>query len=192
VSVLFADITGSLALISGQDPESAQAILDPVLEQMIEAVHRYEGTVNRVMGNGIMAIFGAPLAHEDHAVRACFAALRIQDAAAKLADIVDHGALKLRVGLNSGEVVICAISNDLDIEYTVVGEAVHVAARMEQMAQPGTVLTTKKTIRLADEYVSARSLGLIPVRGLAEPEGSMSSSERGRRALACRPRRSGA
>ncbi|HTO65346.1 MAG TPA: adenylate/guanylate cyclase domain-containing protein [Bradyrhizobium sp.] len=170
VSVLFADITGSLALISGQDPESAQAILNPVLEQMIEAVHRYEGTVNRVMGDGIMAIFGAPLAHEDHALRACFAALRIQDAAAKLADLADHGPLRIRVGLNSGEVVICAISNDLDIEYTVVGEAVHVAARMEQMAQPGTILTTKKTIRLAEEYVSARSLGLMPVRGLAEPE----------------------
>jgi class 3 adenylate cyclase/tetratricopeptide (TPR) repeat protein len=173
VSVLFADITGSLALISGQDPESAQAIINPVLEQMIEAVHRYEGTVNRVMGDGIMAIFGAPLAHEDHAVRACLAALRIQDAAAKLADLVgqpDHGPLKIRVGLNSGEVVICAISNELDMEYTVVGEAVHVAARMEQMAQPGSVLTTKKTIRLAEEYVSARSLGLMPIKGLAEPE----------------------
>ena len=173
VSVLFADITSSLALISGQDPESAQAILAPVLEQMIEAVHRYEGTVNRVMGDGIMAIFGAPVAHEDHAVRACFAALRMQDAAAKLADLVDqpdHGPLRIRVGLNSGEVAICAISNDLDMEYTVVGEAVHVAARMEQMAQPGSILTTKKTIRLAEDYVSARSLGLMPVKGLAEPE----------------------
>jgi class 3 adenylate cyclase/tetratricopeptide (TPR) repeat protein len=173
VSVLFADITSSLALISGQDPESAQAILNPVLEQMIEAVHRYEGTVNRVLGDGIMAIFGAPLAHEDHAVRACYAALMMQDSVAKLADRADqapHGPLKIRVGLNSGEVVICAISNELDMEYTVVGEAVHLASRMEQMARPGSILTTKKTIRLAEGYVMARSLGPLPIKGLAEPE----------------------
>lgn len=169
VSVLFADITDSLALISGQDPESAQAILNPVLEQMIDAVHRYEGTVNRILGDGIMAIFGAPLAHEDHAVRACSAALMMQDSLAKLADRA-NAPLKIRVGLNSGEVVICAISNELDMEYTVVGEAVHVAARMEQMAQPGSILTTKKTIRLAEEYVMARPLGPLPVKGLAEPE----------------------
>ena len=87
VTVLFADITGSLGLISGQDPESAQAILNPVLEQMIEAVHNYEGTVNRVLGDGIMAIFGAPLAHEDHAVRACYAALMIQESIVELAEI---------------------------------------------------------------------------------------------------------
>ena len=173
VTVLFADITGSLALISGQDPESAQAILNPVLERMCGAVHRYEGTVNRILGDGIMAIFGAPLAHEDHAVRACYAALMMQDSLAKLAegaDQSDHRPLKIRVGLNSGEVVICAISNELDMEYTVVGEAVHVASRMEQMAQPGSILTTKKTIRLAEGYVMARSLGSLPVKGLAEPE----------------------
>ncbi len=173
VSVLFADITGSLALISGQDPESAQAILNPVLEQMIEAVHRYDGTVNRILGDGIMAIFGAPVAHEDHAVRACYAALMMQDSVAKLADRADqphHKPLKIRLGLNSGEVVICAISNELDMEYTVIGEAVHVASRMEQMARPGSILTTKKTIRLAEEYVTARSLGPLPVKGLAEPE----------------------
>lgn len=169
VSVLFADITDSLALISGQDPESAQAILNPVLEQMIDAVHRYEGTVNRILGDGIMAIFGAPLAYEDHAVRACSAALMMQDSMAKLADRANT-PLKIRVGINSGEVVICAISSELDMEYTVVGEAVHVAARMEQMAAPGSILTTKKTIRLAEEYVTARSLGPLPVKGLAEPE----------------------
>ncbi|MCP3471329.1 AAA family ATPase [Bradyrhizobium sp. CCGUVB1N3] len=173
MSVLFADITGSLALISGQDPESAQAILNPVLERMCEAVHRYEGTVNRILSDGIMAIFGAPLAHEDHAVRACYAALMMQDSMAKLADGTDpsdHKPLEIRVGLNSGEVVICAISNELDMEYTVVGEAVHVASRMEQMAQPGSILTTKKTIRLAEGYIMARSLGPLPIKGLAEPE----------------------
>jgi len=173
VTVLFADITGSLGLISGQDPESAQAILNPVLEQMIEAVHNYEGTVNRVLGDGIMAIFGAPLAHEDHAVRACYAALMIQESIVELADRVEqpHSTpLKIRVGLNSGEIVVCAISKDLDMEYTVVGETVHLAARMEQMARPGSILTTTKTIRLAEGYVTARSLGPQPIKGLAEPE----------------------
>lgn len=172
-SVLFADITGSLALISGLDPENAQAILNPVVEQMIAAVHHYEGTVNRVLGDGIMAIFGAPLAYEDHAVRACCAALMMQDAVAKLAQRADRplrDSLKIRVGLNSGEVVICAISNELDREYTIVGEAVHLASRMEQMAEPGSILTTKKTIRLAEEYVAARSLGPLPIKGLVEPE----------------------
>jgi len=169
VSVLFADITGSFELISGRDPESAQAILNPVLEQMIEAVHYYEGTVNRLLGDGIMAIFGAPLAHEDHAVRACYAALMIQESAAELADRPEQ-PLKIRVGINSGEIVVCAISKDLDMEYTVVGETAHLAARMEQMARPGTILTTTKTIRLAEGYIIARSLGPVPIKGLAEPE----------------------
>jgi class 3 adenylate cyclase/tetratricopeptide (TPR) repeat protein len=168
VSVLFADITGSLELITGRDPESAQAILNPVLEQMIEAVHYYEGTVNRLLGDGIMAIFGAPLAHEDHAVRACYAALMIQESAAELADRAEQ-PLKIRVGINSGEIVVCAISKDLDMEYTVVGETAHLAARMEQMARPGSILTTTKTTRLAEGYITARSLGLMPIKGLAGP-----------------------
>lgn len=169
VSVMFADITGSLELISGRDPESAQAILNPVLEQMIEAVHYYEGTVNRLLGDGIMAIFGAPLAHEDHAVRACYAALMIQESAAERADRAEQ-PLKIRVGINSGEIVVCAISKDLDMEYTVVGETAHLAARMEQMAQPGSILTTAKTIRLAEGYITTRSLGPQPIKGLTAPE----------------------
>jgi len=169
VSVLFADITGSFELISGRDPESAQAILNPVLEQMIEAVHYYEGTVNRLLGDGIMAIFGAPLAHEDHAVRACYAALMIQESAAERADRAEQ-PLKIRVGINSGEIVVCAISKDLDMEYTVVGETAHLAARMEQMARPGSILTTAKTIRLAEGYITTRSLGPQPIKGLAAPE----------------------
>lgn len=169
VSVLFADITGSFELISGRDPESAQAILNPVLEQMIEAVHYYEGTVNRLLGDGIMAIFGAPLAHEDHAVRACYAALMIQESAAELAGRAEQ-PLKIRVGINSGEIVVCAISKDLYMEYTVVGETAHLAARMEQMARPGSILATTTTIRLSEGYVTARSLGPQPIKGLAEPE----------------------
>jgi len=128
VTVLFADIKGSMELLADRDPEDAQKLFDPVLERMIEAVHRYEGTVNRVMGDGIMALFGAPIAHEDHAVRACYAALRMQETVTRYADEVQrsHGvAVTIRVGLNSGEIVVCAIGNDLHMDYTVVGQTAH-------------------------------------------------------------------
>jgi class 3 adenylate cyclase len=106
VTVLFADLKGSMELLADRDPEEARKLLDPVLERMMEAVHRYEGTVNQVMGDGIMALFGAPLAHEDHAVRACYAALRMQESVAQYAESVfrSHGVpIQIRVGLNSGE-----------------------------------------------------------------------------------------
>ena len=172
VTVLFADIKGSMELLADRDPEDAQKLLDPVLERMIEAVHRYEGTVNRVMGDGIMALFGAPIAHEDHAVRACFAALRMQETVTRYADEVQrsHGVpVQIRVGLNSGEIVVCAIGNDLHMDYTVVGQTAHLAARMEQMAKPGSVLTTADTLELAEGYVALKPLGPVPVKGLAHP-----------------------
>src|SRR3984957_3481779 len=172
VTVLFADIKGSMELLADRDPEDAQKLLDPVLERMIEAVHYYEGTVSRVMGDGIFALFGAPLAHEDHAVRACFAALRMQESVARYAGEVEraHGIpVAIRIGLNSGEILVCAIGNDLHMEYTVVGQTVHLAARIEQMARPGTILTTANTLRLAEGYAAPRHLGLSPVKGLAEP-----------------------
>ena len=172
VTVLFADIKGSMELLADRDPEDAKKLLDPVVERMIEAVHRYEGTVHRIMGDGIMALFGAPLAHEDHAVRACYAALRMQETVARYADEVQrsHGVpVTIRVGLNSGEIVISAIGNDLHMDYTVVGETVHLAARMEQMAMPGSVLITANTLQLAEGYVATKSLGLVPVKGLADP-----------------------
>jgi class 3 adenylate cyclase/tetratricopeptide (TPR) repeat protein len=172
VTVLFADIKGSMELLADRDPEDAQKLLDPVLERMIEAVHRYEGTVNRVMGDGIMALFGAPIAHEDHAVRACYAALRMQETVTQYADEVQrtHGVpVTIRVGLNSGEIVICAVGNDLHMDYTVVGQTAHLAARMEQMAKPGSVLTTADTLELAEGYVTVKPLGPVPVKGLANP-----------------------
>jgi class 3 adenylate cyclase len=126
VSVLFADIKDSMELLTARDPEVAQTLLlDPVLERMIDAVHRYEGTVHRIMGDGIMALFGAPLALEDHAVRACYAALRMQETVKHYAGKVQlsHGVpLAIRVGLNSGEIVISAIGDDLQMDYTVVGQ----------------------------------------------------------------------
>src|SRR5262249_12345377 len=148
VTVLFADLKSSMELLAERDPEEARQLLDPVLEHMMAAVHRYEGTVNQVMGDGIMALFGAPLAHEDHAVRACYAALAMQDAMQRYAEEVrrTQGLLvQMRVGLNSGEVVVRAIGNDLHMDYSAVGQTTHLAARMEQLAAPGSVLLTAAT-----------------------------------------------
>jgi class 3 adenylate cyclase/tetratricopeptide (TPR) repeat protein len=171
VTVLFADLKGSMELLADRDPEEARKILDPVLERMMEAVHHYEGTVNQVMGDGIMALFGAPLAHEDHAVRACYAALRMQESLKRYAETMRraHGVeVQIRVGLNSGDVVVRAIGGDLHMDYTAVGQTTHLAARMEQLAPPGSVRLTAETMRLAEGYVEVRSLGPIPVKGLLE------------------------
>src|SRR5262245_16237427 len=156
VTVLFADLKGSMELLADRDPEEARRLLDPVLECMIEAVHRYEGTVNQVMGDGIMALFGAPIAHEDHAVRACYAALRMQETVTRYGDAMQrsHGVpVQIRVGLNAGEVVVRAIDSSLHMDYTAVGQTTHLAARLEQMAKPGSVLTTGATLRLAEGFV---------------------------------------
>ena len=172
VTILFADLKGSMELLADRDPEEARKILDPVLERMMEAVHRYEGTVNQVMGDGIMALFGAPVAHEDHAVRACYAALRMQDAVERHAQRLprdESGPLEIRVGLNSGEVVVRSIGSDLRTDYTAVGATTHLAARMEQMAAPGSILMTASTYALAEGYLQGHLRGPTNVKGLAEP-----------------------
>jgi class 3 adenylate cyclase/tetratricopeptide (TPR) repeat protein len=172
VTVLFADLKGSMELLADRDPEEARKILDPVLTHMMEAVHRYEGTVNQVMGDGIMALFGAPLAHEDHAVRACYAALRMHDTIRRYTEELrrSHGAeVQIRVGLNSGDVVVRSIGSDLRMDYTAVGQTTNLAARMEQLASPGATRLTADTLALAEGYVQARSLGPMPVRGVADP-----------------------
>ncbi len=172
VTVLFADLKGSMELLADRDPEEARKLLDPVLEHMMEAVHRYEGTVNQVMGDGIMALFGAPLAHEDHAIRGCYAALRMQESVKRYAEGVRRTEgipIQIRVGLNSGEVVVRSIGSDLHMDYTAVGQTTNLAARMEQAATPGAILLTPETLRLAEGYVQVKALGPIPVKGLAEP-----------------------
>jgi class 3 adenylate cyclase/pimeloyl-ACP methyl ester carboxylesterase len=171
VTVLFADVKGSLALIEDVDPEDARRILDAALGVMMDAVHRYEGTVNRILGDGIMALFGAPIAHEDHAVRACYAALAIQRAMQAQAAMQRgaHGVeVSVRVGLHSGEVLVRAIGNDLSMDYDAIGPTVHLANRMEQLATPGTVRLTAATARLAEGFVELRSLGPVPVKGLSQ------------------------
>jgi class 3 adenylate cyclase len=172
VTVLFADVKGSLALIEDADPEDARRILDAALGVMMDAVHRYEGTVNRVLGDGIMALFGAPIAHEDHAVRACYAALAIQRAMQVQAAALRgaHGVeVSVRVGLNSGEVLVRAIGNDLSMDYDAIGQTVHLASRMEQLASPGTIRLTAATASLAEGFVDLRALGQVPVKGLSQP-----------------------
>jgi class 3 adenylate cyclase/tetratricopeptide (TPR) repeat protein len=172
VAVLFADLKGSMELLADRDPEEARKILDPVLERMMEAVHRYEGIVNQVMGDGIMALFGAPLAREDHAVRACYAALRMQEAVKTYADDMRRAEgvpIRIRIGLNSGEVVVRSIGSDLHMDYTAVGQMTNLAARMEQMADPGTILMTSSTLRLAEGFVQVQPLGPVSVKGVPAP-----------------------
>jgi class 3 adenylate cyclase len=172
VTVLFADLKGSMELLADRDPEEARKLLDPVLDRMMEAVHRYEGTVNQVMGDGIMALFGAPLAHEDHAVRACYAALRMQESVKAYAEGIRRTEgipIQIRVGVNSGEVVVRSIGSDLHMDYTAVGQTTHLAARMEQMAMPGSILVAHETLNLAEGYVVVKSLGPLPVKGLEAP-----------------------
>jgi class 3 adenylate cyclase/predicted negative regulator of RcsB-dependent stress response len=172
VTVLFADVKGSMELLGDRDPEEARKILDPVLERMMKAVHHYEGTVNQVMGDGIMALFGAPLAHEDHAVRACYAALRMQDAVRRYSDELRRGQgveVQVRIGINSGEVVVRSIGSDLRMDYSAVGQTTNLAARMEQLAAPGSIRLTAETLQLAEGFVQVRPLGPVPVKGLAGP-----------------------
>ena len=171
VTVLFADLKGSMELLAERDPEDARRLLDPVLERMIEAVHRYEGTVNQVMGDGIMALFGAPLAHEDHAVRACYAALRMQDAVSRYAEdlrsawrrCADPRWSQLRGRRRSLD------RERLRMDYTAVGQSTHLAARMEQLARPGTTLMTEATLHEAEGYVQVKPLGPTPIKGMIEP-----------------------
>jgi class 3 adenylate cyclase len=163
---------GAAMVSPSTSPEEARTLLDPVLTPMMDAVHRYEGTGNQGMGDGIMALFGAPIAHEDHAVRACYAALRMQESVHRYAEEAwrAHGVtVQIRVGLHSGEVVGRAISNDRHLDYTAVGETTHLAARMEQAARPGTVLIAPATLDLGAGFVAVKSLGPVPVQGRREP-----------------------
>ena len=172
VTVLFVDLKGSMELLADRDPEEAKALLDPALQSMIEAVRRYEGTVNQVLGDGIMAIFGAPFAYENHALRACYAAVAVLDSICRYSEEVrqKYGiTMQIRVGLNSGEVVVRAIGSDLHMDYSAVGQTTHLAARMEQLAPPGSILLTAATLRLVDRFVSVKPWGPVPIRGLNTP-----------------------
>jgi len=173
ITALFADLKGSTALIEGLDPEEARAIIDPALQLMMDAVHRYEGYVAQALGDGIFALFGAPIAHEDHPQRALFAALRMQEEMQRYSDQVrlQHGVpLAMRVGINTGEVVVRSIrKDDLHTDYVPVGHSTNLAARMEQMATPGSILVTAHTHKLTDGYFEFRNLGNSQIKGVEEP-----------------------
>lgn len=173
ITALFADMAGSTALIQDLDPEDARHLIDPVLALMMDAVHHYEGYVAKSMGDGILALFGAPIAHEDHPQRALYAALRMQEDMRRYADRVRLAqgiALQIRVGVNSGEVVVRAIrTDDLHTDYDPVGNSIHVASRMEGIAVPGSIVASEHTHHLTEGYFSWKALGATPIKGRSEP-----------------------
>jgi class 3 adenylate cyclase/predicted ATPase len=173
ITALFADLKGSTALIEGLDPEEARAIIDPALQLMMDAVHRYEGYVAQALGDGIFALFGAPIAHEDHPQRALYAALRMQEEMRRYADMLrtkGQPPLLMRVGVNTGEVVVRSIRKDnLHTDYVPVGHSTNLAARMEQLAAPGSILVTEHTHRLTDGYFAFKDLGKTQIKGVEAP-----------------------
>jgi class 3 adenylate cyclase/predicted ATPase len=173
VTHLFSDLKGSTALIEGLDPEDARAIVDPALQLMMDAVHRYEGYVAQVPGDGIFALFGAPIAHEDHPQRALYAALLMQEQMRRYSDTLreqGHPPLLMRIGVNTGEVVVRSIhKEDLHTDYIPVGRSTNIAARMEQLAAPGTILVSEQTHKLTAGYFEFKPLGKTQVKGIEQP-----------------------
>jgi len=173
VTVFFSDVTGFTSLSEKLDPETVHQIMDGCFKILMQAIHKYEGTINQFTGDGVMALFGAPLAHEDHAQRACHAALAIQKSLIEYGRKVkaEFGAdFKMRIGLNSGPVVVGAIGNDLRMDYTAVGDTTNLAARMESLAEPGGILVSNSTYRLVKNYFEFESLGEIAVKGKQAPQ----------------------
>jgi class 3 adenylate cyclase len=173
ITALFADIQDSTALIEDLDPEAARRLIDPALQLMMDAVHRYEGFVVQPTGDGIFALFGAPLAHEDHPQRALYAALRMQAESQRYAEQLrrEQGInLQIRVGVNTGEVVLRAIrKDDLHTDYTPVGHSIHLASRMESLASGGAVVVSEGTYKLIEGYFECKALGEAKVKGVTEP-----------------------
>ncbi|KVD91782.1 ATP synthase subunit beta [Burkholderia stagnalis] len=173
VTALFADMAGSTALIHDLDPEEAHRLIEPVVALMMEAVHYYEGYVAKSLGDGILALFGAPIAHEDHPQRALFAALRMQQAMRRHGDRIrlEKGIpLQIRVGVHTGEVVVRSIrTDDLHTDYDPVGHTIHIASRMEGIAAPSSILVSDSTHKLAEGYFEFKALGATQLKGIPEP-----------------------
>jgi class 3 adenylate cyclase/tetratricopeptide (TPR) repeat protein len=172
VTILFADVRGSMELASELDPEEWHGIMDRFFQILAEGVHRFEGTVNEYRGDGIMALFGAPIAHEDHAQRACYSALHLREALHRYADDLRIGrgiSFAVRMGLNSGEVVVGKIGDDLRMDYTALGHAANLAARMEQIAAADSTYLSEHTAKLVSGYFRLRDLGETRIKGLTDP-----------------------
>ena len=173
VTVFFSDVAGFTTLSETLDPESVHQIMDGCFKILMEEIHKYEGTINQFTGDGVMALFGAPLAHEDHAQRACLAAVAIQQTLRGYAEKVQNEFdvdFKMRIGLNSGPVVVGAIGDDLRMDYTAVGDTTNLAARMESKARPGGILLSENTYRLVNQYFTCKHLGNVPIKGKKEPQ----------------------
>ena len=173
VTVFFADVTNYTAMSERLDPEEVHQIMDGCFNILMDEIHKYEGTINQFTGDGVMAIFGAPVAHENHAVRACHAALSIQKAIYEYGEKVRKGCgveFKMRIGLNSGPVIVGSIGDDLRMDYTAVGDTTNLAARMESLARPGSILASRDTGRLVRDFFELRSLGEIEIKGKVEPQ----------------------
>ena len=168
VTVLFADVANYTAMSEKLDPEEVHQIMDGCFQILMNEIHRYEGTINQFTGDGVMALFGAPVAHEDHSQRACYAALAIQRAMETYGEKVkkETGAeFKMRIGLNSGPVIVGSIGDNLRMDYTAVGDTTNMASRMENLARPGTTLISRSTYRVARDYFEFQSLGKVEVKG---------------------------
>ena len=173
VTVLFADVANYTSMSEKLDPEEVHQIMDGCFKILMDEIHKYEGTINQFTGDGVMALFGAPVAHEDHAQRACYAALSIQKAMEEYGEKIEKDTgveFKMRIGLNSGPVIVGAIGDDLRMDYTAVGDTTNLASRMESMAGPGTILVSGNTHRLARDFFEFESLGKIEVKGKKEPQ----------------------
>jgi class 3 adenylate cyclase/tetratricopeptide (TPR) repeat protein len=172
VTVLFADVRGSMDLSEGVDPEEWHRVMDRFFQILVEGVHRFEGTVNQFTGDGIMALFGAPIAHEDHAQRACYTALHLRNELRLYADELKRTrgiGLAVRMGVHSGEVVVGKIGDDLRMDYTAHGHTVGLADRMQRLADPGTVYVSQDTAALVSGYMELRDLGAFELKGVREP-----------------------
>ena len=182
VTVLFADIKGSTELMRDLDPEEARSLVDPVLQLMMTAVHRYDGYIAQSTGDGIFAMFGAPVAHEDHPQRALHAALAIQDELRRYREKREAtGGLPLeaRIGINTGELVLRRVNTGAHTEYSPVGHAANLAARLQTVAPAGGVIVSEGTRKLVEDYFELRPLGPVTLRGIAEPVKCLRSDERG-------------
>jgi class 3 adenylate cyclase/tetratricopeptide (TPR) repeat protein len=173
ITILFADVVNSTAMFENLDPESVHEIMDGCFRLLMDETHRYEGTINQFRGDGIMALFGAPIAHEDHAQRACRAALSMQSAIKQYSEnLKDQHRINfaMRIGINSGAVVVGSIGDDLRMDYTAQGDTANLAARMESSAAPGSVLLSHNTYRLVRDYFHVKPLGKIEIKGKIEPQ----------------------
>src|SRR5215470_11759093 len=172
VTVMFSDVSGFTAMSEKLDPEDVHGIMDRVFEVILDSVHRHEGTINQFLGDGVMALFGAPIAHEDHAQRALSAALTIQEGLKPVADDVKrtHGIeFRMRMGINTGPVVVGAIGRDLRMDYTAVGDTTNLAARLLAIAKPGQIVASRATQHLRSRSFVFEDLGEFQVKGKSEP-----------------------